>query len=140
MAAYGLYSHIQSNKRRSVALLVGLFALVYVLVYAGALTAEALSYDASLNYLLRKAWLDLLAAAPYATVGTIVWIVIAYYFHQSMIDAVTGARDVTRAEQPRLYNLLENLCISRGIPMPKLKVMESDALNAFASGMNEKQY
>jgi heat shock protein HtpX len=53
---------------------------------------------------------------------------------------VTGARDVTRAEQPRLYNLLENLCISRGIPMPKLKVMESDALNAFASGMNEKQY
>src|SRR5208282_218788 len=57
-----------------------------------------------------------------------------------MIDAVTGARDVTRAEQPRLYNLLENLCISRGIPMPKLKVTESDALNAFASGMNEKQY
>src|SRR3977135_1024294 len=140
MAAYGLYSHIQSNKRRSIALMVGLFAMVYLMVYAGALTAEALSYDASLNYLLRKAWLDLIAAAPYATVGTIVWIVIAYYFHQSMIDAVTGARDVTRAEQPRLYNLLENLCISRGITMPKLKVMESDALNAFASGMNEKQY
>src|SRR5271154_582853 len=140
MAAYGLYSHIQSNKRRSVALLVGLFALVYVMVYAGALAAEALSYNASLNYLLRKAWLDRPAAAPWATAGTIAWIVIAYYFHQSMIDAVTGARDVTRAEQPRLYNLLENLCISRGIPMPKLKVMESDALNAFASGMNEKQY
>jgi heat shock protein HtpX len=140
MAAYGLYSHIESNKRRSVVLLVGLFAMVYLMVYAGALTAEALSYNASLNYLLRKAWLDLLAAAPYATAGTIAWIVIAYYFHQSMIDAVTGADDVTRAEQPRLYNLLENLCISRGIPMPKLKVMESDALNAFASGMNEKQY
>ena len=57
-----------------------------------------------------------------------------------MIDAVTGGRDVTRQEEPRLYNLLENLCISRGITMPKLKVMESDALNAFASGMNEKQY
>ena len=140
MAAYGLYSHIQSNKRRSIVLLVGLFATVYLMVYAGALTAEALSYDASLNYLLRKAWLDLLAAAPYATVGTVVWIVIAYYFHQSIIDAVTGGRDVTRAEQPRLYNLLENLCISRGIPMPKFKVIESDALNAFASGMNEKQY
>jgi heat shock protein HtpX len=140
MAAYGLYSHIQSNKRRSVALLVGLFAMVYLMVYAGALTAEALSYNASLNFLLYKAWLDLLAAAPYATAGTIAWIAIAYYFHQSMIDAVTGAGDVTRAEQPRLYNLLENLCISRGIPMPKLKVMESDALNAFASGMNEQQY
>ena len=41
---------------------------------------------------------------------------------------------------PRLYNLLENLCISRGIPMPKLKLMQSDALNAFATGMNRKQY
>jgi heat shock protein HtpX len=57
-----------------------------------------------------------------------------------MIDAVTGGQEVTRAEQPRLYNLLENLAISRGIPMPKLKVMESPALNAFATGMNQKQY
>ena len=114
--------------------------LVYLLVYAGALVAEAMSYQASLQYLLRKAWLDLLAAAPYATVGTIVWIVIAYYFHQSMIDAVTGGREVTRTEEPRLYNLLENLCISRGIATPRLKVMESDALNAFTTGMNQKQY
>ena len=140
MAAYGLYSQIESNKRRSIVLLVGLFALVYLLVYAGALVGEAMSYQASLQYLLRKAWLDLLSAAPFATVGTAAWIVIAYYFHQSMIDAVTGGREVTRTEEPRLYNLLENLCISRGITTPKLKVMESDALNAFATGMNEKQY
>ena len=65
---------------------------------------------------------------------------IAYFFHQSIIDAVTGGEDVTRQEQPRLYNLLENLCISRGIPMPKLKIMESDALNAFATGLNQRQY
>jgi heat shock protein HtpX len=140
MAAYGLYTHIQSNKRRSIALLIGLFLLVYVLVYAGALAAEALSYPASLDFLLRRAWLDFLSAAPWATAGAAAWIVIAYYFHQSMIDAITGGREVTRQEQPRLYNLLENLCISRGITMPKLKVMESDALNAFATGMNEKQY
>src|ERR1700688_1137650 len=57
-----------------------------------------------------------------------------------MIDALTGGREVTRAEEPRLHNILENLCISRGITMPKLKVMESDALNAFATGMNQKQY
>jgi heat shock protein HtpX len=140
MAAYGLYSHIQSNRRRSVALLIGLFFLVYVLVYAGALTAEALSVDADLNTLMQLALNDLIRAAPIATVGTAIWIVIAYYFHQNMIDAVTGGRVVTRTEQPRLYNLLENLCISRGITMPKLKVIESDALNAFATGMNQKQY
>jgi heat shock protein HtpX len=140
MAAYGLYTHIQSNKRRSVVLLVWLFALVYLLVYAGALAAEALSYQASLQYLLRKSGYDFLAAAPWATIGSVLWIIIAYYFHQSMIDAITGGREVTRQEEPRLYNLLENLCISRGITMPKLKLMESDALNAFATGMNEKQY
>jgi heat shock protein HtpX len=140
MAAYGLYTHIQANKRRSIALLVGLFILVYALVYAGALVAEAMSYDASIDWYLRRAWQDFLPDAPFATIATAIWVVIAYYFHQSMIDAVTGGHEVTRVEQPRLYNLLENLCISRGIPMPKLKVMESDALNAFATGLNQKQY
>jgi heat shock protein HtpX len=140
MAAYGLYSHIQSNRRRSIALLAGLFVLVYVLVYAGALTAEALSYNADLDTLLQLALVDLIKAAPWATVGTALWMVVAYYFHQDMIDALTGGEEVTRAEQPRLYNILENVCISRGIIMPKLKIMDSDALNAFATGMNAKQY
>ena len=63
MAAYGLYTHIQSNKRRSIALLIGLFFLVYVMVFAGALLAEALSssyeYNAPpLDYLLRAAAFD----------------------------------------------------------------------------------
>jgi heat shock protein HtpX len=140
MAAYGLYSHIQSNRRRSIALLIGLFFLVFVLVYAGALVAAALSFDADLNTLMQIAWSDLLKAAPFATAGTALWIVIAYFFHQTMIDAVTGGREIQRSDDPRLYTILENLCISRGIPMPKLKVIDSDALNAFATGMNTKQY
>lgn len=140
MAAYGLYSHIQSNRRRSIVLLIGLFFLVYLMVYAGALTAEALSVDAGLDALMQRALSDFISAAPPATIGTALWIVIAYFFHQNMIDAITGGREIARTEEPRLYNILENLCISRGIPMPKLKVMDSDALNAFATGMNQKQY
>ena len=140
MASYGLYTHIQSNKRRSIALLIGLFFLVYLLVYAGALVGEALTLRRSCDVLIRRALIDALYAAPWATLGTALWIFIAYKFHQSMIDAVTGGREVTRQEQPRLYNLLENLCISRGITMPKLKVIEDDSLNAFATGMNDKQY
>jgi len=140
MAAYGLYTHIQSNRRRSIALLIGLFVLVYVLVYAGALLAEALTVEAPLDYLLRAAAYDFIKAFPFATIGAIVWILIAYRFHQSMIDAVTGARPVDRREEPRLYNILENLCISRGIAMPTLRIAEDDALNAFATGLNQKQY
>ncbi|MBV9261800.1 MAG: M48 family metallopeptidase [Pseudolabrys sp.] len=140
MAAYGLYTHIQSNKRRSIALLIGLFILVYVLIYAGALIAEVMLGDAALDFLLRAAWRDFLIALPFGTAGTLLWIWIAWKFHQSMIDAVTDASEVTREEEPRLYNLLENLCISRGIPMPKLKVADDGALNAFATGLNPKQY
>lgn len=140
MAAYGLYTHIQSNRRRSVALLIGLFFLVYVMVFAGALVAEALSTSAPLDDLLRAAWYDFLLALPWATAGATVWVLIAYKFHQAMIDAITGGHEVTRAEEPRLYNLLENLCISRGIPMPKLKIIDDVALNAFATGLNDKQY
>jgi heat shock protein HtpX len=139
-AAFGLYTHIQSNKRRSIALLLGLFFLVYLMVFAGALLAETLTQDASLDWLIRKAFQDLIWAAPVATLGTLAWIVIAYFFNQSLIDAVTGSEEVTRKEAPRLYNILENLCISRGITMPKLKIAEDEALNAFASGLNERQY
>src|ERR1700759_3323976 len=141
MAAYGLYTHIASNKTKSMLLLAGLFLLVYVIVYAGALVIEVLNNGgAPFDYYLRAALADVIRTLPYSTSAAILWIVIAYFFHQSIIDAVTGGHEVTRQEQPRLYNLLENLCISRGIPMPKLKIMDSDALNAFATGLNRRQY
>src|ERR1041384_8386396 len=105
-AAFGLYTHIQSNKRRSIALLIGLFFLVYVMVYAGALIAEALSYDASVPWLLHKALLDLIWAAPWATVGTLTWIVIAYFFNPALVDAVNGAAARTRKATTRPYTLV----------------------------------
>ncbi|WP_315718792.1 MULTISPECIES: M48 family metallopeptidase [unclassified Bradyrhizobium] len=141
MAAYGLYTHIASNKTRSMLLLGGLFLLIYVLVFAGALIAEVMiNGNGSVAYYMHAATRDLIKALPWATLGAAAWIVIAYFFHQKMIDAVTGGAAVTRQEQPRLYNLLENLCISRGITMPQLKIMDSPALNAFATGLNPRQY
>ena len=142
MAAYGLYTHIAANKTRSMLLLAGLFLLVYVIVYAGALVIEVLNNGDGTVRLLPDGGAHRRDPHPALRPRErrSLWIVIAYFFHQSMIDAVTGGESVTRQEQPRLYNLLENLCISRGIPMPKLKIMESDALNAFATGLNQRQY
>jgi heat shock protein HtpX len=57
-----------------------------------------------------------------------------------MIDYATGSQNVERHDAPKLYAALENLCISRGITMPALKIIDSDSLNAFASGMREGQY
>jgi heat shock protein HtpX len=141
MAAYGLYTHIRSNRVRSIFLICGLFFLVYLLTFAGALIFRAFTMDgAPLDWILLLAWSDLRYAVPFATVGTLIWLFFAYRFHQWMIDGQTGAHGVTRQEEPKLYNLLENLCISRGIPMPKLKITEDPALNAYATGLNQKQY
>src|ERR1700744_1747557 len=141
MAAYGLYTHIQSNKFRSMLLLAGLFLMVYVIVYAGALIIEVANNPGGpVDYYLRVGLADVIHTLPYSTGAALLWIVIAYFFHQKIIDAVTGGEDVTRQQEPRLYNLLENLCISRGIPMPKLKIVDSDAMNAYATGLNQRQY
>src|ERR1700750_1764908 len=115
MAAYGLYTHIAANRTRSMVLLAGLFLLVYVIVYAGWLIVEVVhNGDATFNYYLRAALSDAIRTLPWSTGAAILWIVIAYFFHQKMIDAVTGAHEVTRQEHARLYKLLANLCLSRG--------------------------
>src|SRR6202000_1341418 len=141
MAASGLYPHIEANRFRSMVLLAGLFLLVYVIVYAGALIIEVVhNSQGTVDYYLTVALQDVIRTLPYSTGAAALWIVIAYFFHQKMSYAVTGGEHATRKEQPRLYNLRENLCISRGIPMPKLKIVESDALNAYATGLNRRQY
>ena len=57
-----------------------------------------------------------------------------------MIDKATSSKPLERKENLRVYNLVENLCISRGMTMPKVNVIEDDSLNAFASGINQKTY
>jgi heat shock protein HtpX len=109
-------------------------------LFAGALTAEALTVTAPIGALLGLAYSDFVTAFPWATIGTALWLLFAYQFHQALIDAVTGGRTVSRQDASRLYNLLENLCISRGISMPRLKIMDTEARNAFATGLNQKQY
>ncbi len=70
------------------------------MVYAGALIAEVMIYsDAPADYYLAAAARDLIKAFPYATGAAALWIVIAYFFHQSIVDAVTGGagRDAAAA-------------------------------------------
>src|ERR1044072_6493505 len=141
MAAYGLYTHIASNKFRSTLLLAGLFLLIYVMVFTGALIDEVITDSGGpVKYYMAPATLDLITALPAATSAAVLWIVIAYFFHQRIIDAVTGGEDVTRLQAPRLYNLLEKLWIYPRIAMPKSKVIASDTLNSFSTGLNRVQY
>lgn len=69
-----------------------------------------------------------------------IWFIIAYFSNVSMIKQATGARSVSRMENPRLYNIVENLCMTCNMDMPQLNIVDDPQLNAFASGINKKSY
>ena len=69
-----------------------------------------------------------------------IWFLISYFSNASMVRQATGARPLERRENPRVYNIVENLTMTCGMPMPKINVIDDPQLNAFASGIDEKSY
>jgi len=144
MGAVGLQTHIWANNTRSVILLVTfpilLIGIVYgiqlILMGLGVLpgTGRGLGDDMA----LAASWLG--GTIPLAMGIAAIWFAIAYFGSQAMVDALTGARKVERRTEPELYNLLENLAISRGLRTPTLRIIDNDSLNAFATGLHEGQY
>ena len=137
--AYGLYSHIRANRLRSAILLAGFVALLHALLFSLLMVWSAL-YGGTFQEIVEGAWWQFRQSWPVAMIAAAVWFVIAYFTHQLLVRMATGARGVARAEAPQLYNALENLCISRGISMPALQIIETPALNAYASGLREGRY
>ena len=84
--------------------------------------------------------MQFLSVVPIVLAGVGIWFVISYLFHTQMIQMATHSKPLERRNNKRVYNLTENLCMSVGMSMPKLYIIESDALNAFASGINEKTF
>jgi heat shock protein HtpX len=139
--AYGLQTHIWNNNLKSVLLLAGFPVLLLVLLYALCVGYVVVAVDfASVEEGLRLAREQMARIWPFAFLAAGVWFAIAWFAHQALINFSTGARPVTRAEAPDLYNMLENLCISRGLKMPKLSIIDTPALNAFASGVTDSNY
>lgn len=77
---------------------------------------------------------------PYVLGAVGLWFVIAYYGNASMIKAATKAQPLKRSENPKVYNMVENLCMSIGMDMPQVNIVNDPQLNAFASGINKKTY
>jgi len=143
MQAVGLQTYIWNNNIRSVLLLIGFPVLLLAMVFCltlGMIWARMLpsgyDYGGAVPFALHLMW----SAAPLAIVVAVVWFVIAYFFNQAIIDFATGSRPAAREDEPNAYNLLENLCISRGLTMPTLRVIETDGMNAFASGLHEGRF
>ncbi len=144
MRAVGLQTHIWANNTRTTLLLIGFPIMLLVILFGIILVLLGLSGESgdqtSLGDNFELAWFLMIYAAPAALAGAGLWFVIAFFFNQTMVDAMTGARPVERKDEPGLYNLLENLAISRGMRTPTLRIIESESLNAFASGIRDGQY
>lgn len=81
-----------------------------------------------------------LSVVPWIVTGVGIWFLIAYFSNTSMVRAATGARSLSRRENPRVYNIVENLTMSCGMDMPKVNVVDDPQLNAFASGIDKSSY
>lgn len=138
MKYFGLQSQIWRNNSNSVILLVlfpvvfyGLTWLFFFFMSRGLENEGMGIMDVNRSFL---------SSIPWITIGVITWFIIAWFSHTAIINSATNSKPLERSENRRVYNLVENLCISQGMQMPKICIIEDDSLNAFASGINTRTY
>ncbi len=114
----GFYSHISGNKRKSI-FLVFLFTLGV----------------AGFGWLVGEAWMEQgLGFLGIFGVFAIVYSLVAYYAGSKMVLGVSKAKQIHKKEDPELWNVIEELCLAGGLPMPQVYVIDDTAPNAFATG------
>jgi len=107
--------------------------LTWLFFFGMAVTEKEQVVLSQVNYLFLK-------TVPWVLIVVAIWFIIAFFAHSSMINKAADSKPLERNENKRVYNLVENLCISRGMALPKIRIIEDDSLNAFASGINNGSY
>ena len=115
-----MYKQIAENKRRTVVIIMGFVLMIGVI--AGLFA-----------WFYRDPWV-----AVWTIVVAIIYALIQYYFAGNIAMAMTGAKEIAKKDNPRLYNIVENLSITTGLPMPKVYIIDDKAPNAFATGRDPK--
>ena len=138
MKYVGIQTQIQRNNTLSVLLLLGfptiLLAMVWLFLFIIHYISNSTYFSMStVNY-------QFLMTIPWVVVIVGIWFIIAYFSNTSMIRNATGAYSITRMDNPRIYNIVENLTMTCGMPMPQINIVDDPQLNAFASGIDERSY
>lgn len=133
MKYLGIQSQIKRNNTSSLALLIAFPLLLLGMVYA-------LMFFLGGSSTFEQTNTGFLQVTPFVLIGVAIWFTIAWFFNATMIQLATGAKPLSRKENKRVYNILENLCIANGMKMPRLFVINDTSLNAYASGLKESQY
>lgn len=132
MQYVGLDKQIRKNNFNSLLLLIAFPALLLGITYAFIFFTEKEHHEDP-NLLFMQ-------VMPFVIAAVGIWFLIAWAGHSAFIRLATGSKPLDRMENKRVYNLVENLCISQGMVMPKIYIIEDDSLNAFASGINQRTY
>ena len=111
-----MYKQIAENKRKTVYLILAFIAMIGVI--------------AGIFAWVYGDW----RIAAWTLVVAIVYAVFQYFYAGSITVVMTGAREITKKDNPRFYNVVENLSITTGLPMPKVYIVDDNAPNAFATG------
>lgn len=115
-----MYKQIAENKRKTIYIIFGFVVMI------GAIAGI-------FAYVYQDVWV-----AVWTIVIAILYAVFQYYMSNSVAVAMTGAKEIVKKDNPRFYNIVENLSITTGLPMPKVYIVDDKAPNAFASGRDPK--
>lgn len=115
-----MYKQIAANKRKTVFIMIGFIIAIGLI---GAIFAWVMN-----NWWV-SIWVITIAA---------IYAIIQYFASSSLAVAMTGAREIEKKDNPKLYNTVENLTLTAGLPMPKVYIIDDKAPNAFATGRDPK--
>ena len=135
MEYVGIQTQIWKNNIKSLVLLILFPSLIFVLVWLFLFFIHN-EPEQRIDIINQ----NFIQSIPWIAVGVLLWFIIAYFSHSSMIKRATGSKPLERTDNKRVYNLVENLCIGNGMQIPKINLIEDDSLNAFASGIDSRSY
>lgn len=115
-----MYKQIAENKRRTVLIILGFVVIVGII-------------SALFAWFYNDPWV-----AVWTIIVAIIYAVVQYFVAGSSAVVMTGAREIAKKDNPRFYNIVENLSITTGLPMPKVYIIDDKAPNAFATGRDPK--
>jgi len=133
MTYVGIQTQIRRNNFNSVLLVLAFPIVLLGMVYAIIFFSQRQQEVQIVNDTFVR-------VVPFVILGTTIWFLVAWLIHNSLIRMATGAKPLERIENKRVYNLVENLCISKGMKVPQIYIIEDSSLNAFASGINERTF
>ena len=145
MKYVGIYTQQVRNNIKSLFLLALFPCIMLGVIYAFLVIVNYLGvYDPEYGMTEKVDWnyvnYEAMQILPWVVLCVGVWFLISYFTNTAMIRRATGARPLERRENPRVYNIVENLTMTCGMPMPKINVIDDPQLNAFASGVDNSSY